>query len=58
MLYANFYTWAYALILLILLKAEANFVDITYVESAIPKGAGAISLPRIGFLPSFSGYSG
>ncbi|THU74015.1 hypothetical protein C4D60_Mb04t28900 [Musa balbisiana] len=39
MLYANFYTWAYALILLILLKAEANFVDITYVESAIPKGA-------------------
>ncbi|URD95151.1 Pectinacetylesterase [Musa troglodytarum] len=40
MLCANFYTWAYALILLILLKAEANFVDITYVESAIPKGAG------------------
>ncbi|XP_065005825.1 pectin acetylesterase 8-like isoform X2 [Musa acuminata AAA Group] len=55
MLYANFYTWAYALILLILLKAEANFVDITYVESAIPKGAVCLdgSPPAYHLSPGF-----
>ncbi|KAJ8512968.1 hypothetical protein OPV22_003402 [Ensete ventricosum] len=55
MLYANFYTWAYALTLLILLKAEANFVDITYVKSAIPKGAVCLdgSPPAYHLSPGF-----
>ncbi|WOL07670.1 pectin acetylesterase 8 [Canna indica] len=39
MLGAISYTWIYALVGLILLKVEADFVDITYVQSAVAKGA-------------------
>lgn len=44
MLNATFYAWTCTFTVLILLKAKAELVNITYVESAVATGAGEILL--------------
>lgn len=44
MLNATFYAWTCTFTILILLKAKAELVNITYVESAVATGAGEILL--------------